>query len=228
MVRIPSGSCRRAERKGSARGWVPLLQHRLLRQWGENVVLCSAWQTGGGKLTRCHRCSAWPHALPMFPYVLITWSPGSEWVHLTSSSDPSSASSGMAALCCCAGGALKSPSTLWTTSFSPPRLLRMHSHSHVLCCAVRTGRGAEDPENTAVIPNRLLVGAGGLQDKPELHQTRCVPSVGNEQGVHTALCVGQSSTRWVFTPIPSAFSIHSLQTAISCLCLPSYLYGKQL
>lgn len=98
----------------------------------------------------------------------------------------------------------------------------------VLCCAVRTGRGAEDPKNTAVIPNRLLVGAGGLQDKPELHQTRCVPSVGNEQGVHTALCVGQSSTRWVFTPIPSAFSIHSLQTAISCLCLPSYLYGKQL
>lgn len=129
MVRIPSGSCRRAERKGSARGWVPLLQHRLLRQWGENVVLCSAWQTGGGKLTRCHRCSAWPHALPMFPYVLITWSPGSEWVHLTSSSDPSSASSGMAALCCCAGGALNCPSTLWTTSFSPPRLLRMHSLS---------------------------------------------------------------------------------------------------
>lgn len=111
---------------------------------GGKIVLCSAWQMGGGKLTQCHRCSAWPHALPMFPYVLITWSPGSEWVHLTSSRDPSSAPSGMAALCCCstipAGGALNCPSTLWTTSFSPPRLLRMHSRSHVLCCAERCRR----------------------------------------------------------------------------------------
>lgn len=45
----PAGAAGRAERKGSARGWVPLLQHRLLRQWGENcVVFCLAngwWQT---------------------------------------------------------------------------------------------------------------------------------------------------------------------------------------